>query len=126
MFKKTKNRMEAWLEGREVKPIAGKPLGKGRKACPKCGATTRSNVLQCKKCDYSFVESQNLKKTQVAIVWPGQLNKKRKKKASKPKAAGTSPKRKKKIAKKAKPVVAEAVAHDTSQHVQGVTLYSEL
>ena len=119
--------MEAWLEGREPKPIPGKPLGKGRKSCPKCGATTRSNVLQCKKCDYSFVESQNLKKTQVSIVWPGQLNKKKRKaKATKPKAAGTSPKRKKKSAKKAKPVVAEVVAHDTSDHVQGVTLYSEL
>jgi hypothetical protein len=66
--------MTAWLENRSPNIDESKMNdicpGKGRKICPECKTTTRSNALECKKCNYSFAEIEELKKTQKRMVWP--------------------------------------------------------
>ena len=65
--------MTAWLENRapNLDAVGNTNIpGKGRKLCPECKTTTRSNTLECKKCKHSFVEGEREKKTQARIVWP--------------------------------------------------------
>ncbi len=71
--------MLAWVQNREKRKMNDKACwpGKGRKLCPSCKTVVRSNAVTCKKCQYSFLESEQKKKKQAAIEWPEHLRRPR-------------------------------------------------
>lgn len=71
--------MLAWIENRERRKMKDKACwpGKGRKLCPDCKTVVRSNAEICKKCNYSFQQSELNKKLQSAIQWPEHLRRPR-------------------------------------------------
>lgn len=71
--------MLAWVENRERRKIKTKACwpGKGRKLCLSCKTVVRSNAIECKKCGYSFLESERRKLQQAAIEWPEHLRRPR-------------------------------------------------
>jgi hypothetical protein len=126
--------MLAWLENREPNFALPKEqnLGKGRKRCPECGTSTRSNTLECKKCKYSFQASEDEKRTQRPIVWPGGLNKKRKPSSGPRKASAKKKKMpvaidtKTLVFEKGNGIAVPQLPNNSNQYRRGAVLYSEL